>query len=375
MATDIELQMDKMELSESGLVVKQIEKLKFNDDKYNPTRGGKFIALPKWVSTKKACINIQNKDDRCFMYSVQCGIYKVYQEDHPERVSHYNKLTDELNWTNVRFPSSNIEIDTFEENNKGKVAINVYYLDPDEGKQSILLYRKSKVERPTHQISMLKLEDGDDYHYVYMKDYDRLMGRQTNNKHKEKLHHCFHCNHGFKTKELFEEHNEKGCMAVEGQRVEMPKEDQTMVFKNHYKKLKAPFVIYADFECLTTRTGTASTKEVKTDKYQHHRPCGFMINLVSAIDGSSDPFLYRGEDCMDVFVKKMIEVKDKIMNRMKENKDIIMRAGDWRDFKTATQCFICGKDFKEGGKKVRTIAILLVSIGDAPTMIVTYSLP
>ena len=59
MATDVELQMDKMELSESGLVVKQIEKLKFNYDKYNPTRGGKFIALPKWVSTKKAYIHIQ----------------------------------------------------------------------------------------------------------------------------------------------------------------------------------------------------------------------------------------------------------------------------------------------------------------------------
>ena len=113
-------------------------------------------------------------------------------------------------------------------------------------------------------------------------------------------------------------------MAVEGQKVEMPKEDQTMVFKNHYKKLKAPFVIYADFECLTTRTGTVSTKEVKTDKYQHHRLCGFMINVVSSIDGSAKPFLYRGEGFMDVFVKKTIEVKDKIMNRMRENKDILL---------------------------------------------------
>lgn len=104
---------------------------------------------------------------------------------------------------------------------------------------------------------------------------------------------------------------------------------------------------------LTTKTGSVSTKQLKTDKYQHHRPCGFMINVVSAIDGSSESFLYRGEDCMDVFVKKIIEVKDKIMNRMKENKEIIMRADDWRDFKTATKCFICGNDFKEGDKKVR----------------------
>ena len=52
-----------------------------------------------------------------------------------------------------------------------------------------------------------------------------------------------------------------------------------------------------------------------------------MINVVNSIDGSNEPFLYRGEDCMDVFVKKIIEVKDKIMEKMKENKDIIMKDG------------------------------------------------
>ena len=73
------------------------------------------------------------------------------------------------------------------------------------------------------------------------------------------------------------------------------------------KKLKAPFVIYADFECLTQKTGSVSTKVKNTDKYQHHRPCGFMINVVNSIDGSSEPFLYRGEDCMDVFVRKWLK--------------------------------------------------------------------
>ena len=71
------------------------------------------------------------------------------------------------------------------------------------------------------------------------------MGSQTN-KHNEKLHHCFHCKHGFKSKELLDEHTEKGCMVVEGQQIEMPDVSETMVFKNHCKKLKAPFVIYAD---------------------------------------------------------------------------------------------------------------------------------
>ena len=370
MASDVEHQAEVMEVSESGLVITQIDKLKFNYDKYNPTRGGKFIPLPKWVSSKRTCINIKNQDEQCFKYSVQCGICKVYEKDHPERVSHYKSLNDELNWDNVNFPSSDVDIDTFEENNGGKVAVNVYFLDPEEGKQSILLYRQSKVSKATHQVSLLKLEDGDDYHYVFIKDYDKIIGSQTN-KMKAKKHHCFHCQHGFLTKELLDEHVEKGCMAVEGQQIQMPNEEDIMVFKNHYKKLKAPFVIYADFECLTTRTGRVSTKEVK--EYQHHRPCGFMINVVNSIDGSSKPFLQRGKDCMDVFIQKLIEVKNEIMEKMKENKEIIMRADDWRDLKPQRNALYVVKTSKKVIKRLETIVILQVSIGVVPTMIVIYS--
>ena len=85
MATDIEHQAEVLEASESGLVLTQMDKIKFNFDKYNPTRGGKFIPLPKWVQSKKACINIQNEDNKCFKYSIQCGICKVYEKDHPNR--------------------------------------------------------------------------------------------------------------------------------------------------------------------------------------------------------------------------------------------------------------------------------------------------
>ena len=60
-----------------------------------------------------------------------------------------------------------------------------------------------------------------------------------------------------------------------------------------------------------------------------------MINVVNSIDGSSEPFLYRGEDCMDVFVKKMVQVKDKIVDKMKENKEMIFNAYNRRDFMTA----------------------------------------
>ena len=49
-------------------------------NKYDPTRAGKYINLPKWISLKKACINIKNKDEKCFKYAIQCGYHKIYEK-------------------------------------------------------------------------------------------------------------------------------------------------------------------------------------------------------------------------------------------------------------------------------------------------------
>lgn len=48
----------------------------------------------------------------------------------------------------------------------------------------------------------------------------------------------------------------------------------------------------------------------------------------------------------------MVEVKDRIVDRMKENKEIIFNANNRNDFATATKCFICGEDFQVGDVRV-----------------------
>ena len=44
---------------------------------------------------------------------------------------------------------------------------------------------------------------------------------------------------------------------------------------------------------------------------------------------------------MDVFIQNIIEVKDEVMEKMKENKEIIFNANNRRDVNTATKCCIC----------------------------------
>ena len=121
----------------------------------------------------------------------------MYENTHPERITHYTKLKDNIiNW-DVNFPCSNNDIDKFEEINKGLISINVFHEFDYDGKPSIALHRKTKTINATHHISLLKIEDGNGKnHYVYIKDYDKLIGSQTN-QHTNKLFHCMYCQHGF----------------------------------------------------------------------------------------------------------------------------------------------------------------------------------
>ena len=73
-------------------------------------------------------------------------------------------------------------------------------------------------------------------------------------------------------------------------RIEMPKEGENKLkFENFHKQMKAPFVIYADFEALIKqipeieRERTSHT--VKTDK---HEAYGFAYTVMRC-DGKSEP--------------------------------------------------------------------------------------
>jgi hypothetical protein len=176
---------------------------------------------------------------------------------------HYTKLKDDIiNWNHMAYPAGNRDIDKFEEANNGLISVNVYsectQLESQtsdrigaKSSETIKIHRRTKILNAKYHINILKImgENGK-FHYVYIKDYDRLVGSQTN-KSPHKLYHCRYCQHGFKRQDLLEQHLENGCLAVTGQSVELPKEGETISFKGHYKTFKCPFVVYADFECIT----------------------------------------------------------------------------------------------------------------------------
>ena len=63
----------------------------------------------------------------------------------------------------------------------------------------------------------------------------------------------------------------------------MPLPNTHIKFKNHNKSMRDPFIIYADFECITTKIESKIEKnedESYTEKYQQHQPSGYCLNVV-----------------------------------------------------------------------------------------------
>ena len=168
MASDIEIKVENSQLRRSGYTINKIESIRIHYDKYNPTRAGKYIELPKWIATKKACINIKNDDDYCFKYCVQSRFYEIMKKDHPDRMYHYNKLKENDNlikWEGVEFPAENEDINTCEEINDRTISVNVYAVDPN-GTNSIVVNRISKIKNPSCHVNLLLLEEESNNHYV-----------------------------------------------------------------------------------------------------------------------------------------------------------------------------------------------------------------
>ena len=72
----------------------------------------------------------------------------------------------------------------------------------------------------------------------------------TQSKHKHKLFFSYYCLQHFTSANILKNHTEV-CLKINGaQKVKMSSKNKNIFFTNYHKQLMAPFVIYADFECL-----------------------------------------------------------------------------------------------------------------------------
>ena len=78
-------------------------------------------------------------------------------------------------------------------------------------------------------------------------------------------------------------------------RTEMPKDGENkMTFKNFFKQMKSPYVVYADFECILRKINTCEpdNRQSFTIKTEKHEPCGFSYTVVRSDGQTFGPYNY-----------------------------------------------------------------------------------
>ena len=76
------------------------------------------------------------------------------------------------------------------------------------------------------------------------------------------------------------------------------------------------YIIYADFESLTTKIQFVSPNPSKssTEKFPKHQACGFAYVIVSEKpEYCNPPVLYRGEDAVDKFLEALQQEEDEFI--------------------------------------------------------------
>ena len=98
----------------------------------------------------------------------------------PHHVSSYINHQGTLNFEGIPFPVQLRDLPKFEAQNP-KISVNVISPDP-ENKSYTIDYVSPHRQRP-HHINLLLLHNTDTQHYVWIKDFSRLLGDRMQHEH------------------------------------------------------------------------------------------------------------------------------------------------------------------------------------------------
>ena len=249
-----------------------------------------YIKLPPHLKKTKSIVNIQNKDNKCFLWSVLVHLHRA-KNKYKFRVSNYIPYEDDF--SEVSFPIQISQVKIFER--KNKLSINVFGLDKD-GKIVPVTLSKTDYEV---KINLMMISKEENNHYCLITNFNGLMLGRT--KRTSTMYYCFNCLHGFIRQDLLDKHKQD-CMKNQTQRLSFLEDDLEVKFSFGYV-------------------------------------------VVCAVPHLTAPLvIYRCENVIEVFFEKLREEKKRICTILRNPKPLKMTNEDDQKFPDATTCSICGEE-------------------------------
>jgi hypothetical protein len=170
LANDINKLFEAMRHAGSGFALTKIHYIFLESYDIKPVRGSSYIPTPeKYSNPKCGLINIKNEDQECFKWCMRYHQSKKAKND--DRTTVLKKLDDKYIYDGVTFPAGYDDIKKFENNNE--VAVFVYNIGNNNN------INREYVGNPCYicndVIYLLRIENEEKSHYVYIKHLSRLM--------------------------------------------------------------------------------------------------------------------------------------------------------------------------------------------------------
>ena len=197
----------------SGWTIQSIENHYINIVNYSPLKGSSYIKLPQELrNSAKGLINMKNKDNECFRW---CHIRHLNPQDKdPQRIKKTDKqYIEKLDYSSIEFPVTVKQINKIK--NQNNICINLFGYDE---KQKFPIYISK--EKYQDHMELLLITEGENKHYVLIKDFNKFMFNQT--KHEHRKYFCMYCLQCFSREDVLTEHK-NNCISINGQQaINMP---------------------------------------------------------------------------------------------------------------------------------------------------------
>ena len=385
----------------SGFVFKVFDHILVTLARFTPVRAGHYIPSPRYISRRKATLNIKTQDDKCILDCLVASQHPVASS--PQLQSHYRPYRDEINVEGIKFPIDKRGIDKLEGLNP-QFSINVYaYEDKGKGKKGqrkiqVYPYRISKNRGEDKQIvNMLLLEDDNSprRHFILIKDLGRLT-RSGNSNHRQVTYCCPYCIQHFTNERLLTEHRPK-CEKFKPIATRYPEEGKNdrLSFTQYEKQQPAQYIAFFDYEtrevlrtsvdqppecplspevprkfpwikfpmemkhveggcrvCTTTKPCPKIQKSTET--HCRLEPFSFAFKIVSTSGPEHDfPLrLYQGPDASKKFLRQLKEDMQEVNSLLRRNVPMQMTEAEKRRHAASTRCNVCNKKYTKQNRKV-----------------------
>ncbi|CAG2250936.1 unnamed protein product [Mytilus edulis] len=208
----------------SGWQLEEVLQLDLCVTKYKPLKGGSYLELPTSLKRSNCILNIQNLDNKCFLWTVLSSMHNFQQN--PENVENYVPFVNSVNMTGIEYPTPLSQISQFEKQNT-TISVNIFGYE--EGEIYPLYITKKTF---CHHVNILYLKENNKSHYVLINNFNRFLSRTK--KHREEHFFCYLCLQGFTDKCKLERHK-ADCGKFDFQKITLPKEGEVLNSKNMRK--------------------------------------------------------------------------------------------------------------------------------------------